>query len=147
MKFLTPILYDPQLALSKEEQILVVTAVKRQFGKKGIGRFLFPLAFFAWGFTVLAGFIYIGQSNISRAFLLLYMFVSFPLGTLPLGYLLIRFGFTPLLNQELHDRGYDLCIKCSYILIDVPQEHPVCPECGTTRTPLPNTPKVDKPYD
>jgi len=52
-------------------------------------------------------------------------------------YIIFNFNYLPHLYQELRNRGHDICPKCGYTHIELPDSKTNCPECGTPRSPLP----------
>lgn len=46
--------------------------------------------------------------------------------------------------QLLRQSGYDICLQCGYWLKGLNEATTSCPECGTTREPLPQAPE-DEP--
>lgn len=134
LSFLTPILSDPQLGISKHDQVLIAGTVKARWLTEERSRVPYIIGFVVWAFLFMMAFVFFRHAGL---FVALTIVLVWGLGQFGIAYLIIRFCFRPMLYQELHDRGYDICLRCSYILIDLPPEHTNCPECGTVRTPLP----------
>jgi hypothetical protein len=47
-----------------------------------------------------------------------------------------RFRFASCVYAELRKRGFDVCLRCGYLLVDLDDSVGHCPECGCSRTPL-----------
>ena len=140
LSFLTPILSDPQLGISKHDQTLIAGTVKAQWLTEERSRVPFIIGFVVWAFLFMLSFVFFRHAGLLVMFTIV---LVWGLGQFGIAYLIIRFYFRPMLYRELHDRGYDICLRCSYVLIDLPAEHTSCPECGTARTPLADEPKAD----
>lgn len=44
-----------------------------------------------------------------------------------------RFRYAPCVYAELHEVGFDVCLKCGYWLRDLDESIMRCPECGQIR--------------
>jgi len=54
-------------------------------------------------------------------------------------YLIMRhIRFAPCVFRELREDGYDVCLRCGYLLRGLGEDIETCPECGSQRVPLGN---------
>lgn len=138
MSFLNPIMSDPQLAIPKRVQADIARTVSQKLMSQGYKRYLFFICFVLTGIILIGSTLYLANSgNNATLYIILLWSIALPISGIIQAYLYLHFGYIPQLRQELHDRGYDICLNCSYVLIDLPPNQPDCPECGTTRTPPP----------
>ena len=138
MSYFPSILSEPQLAISKEDKNLILGAASSSWFKKPLNLSLYLLAIISWViFMVLATMYLEHLPQNTMLYTVLLWTLLLPLYILGLHYLFFHFGFRPHLHKELRERGYDICLKCGYILIDLPASTNACPECATQRTPLP----------
>ncbi|MDF1810132.1 MAG: hypothetical protein P1U42_10600, partial [Phycisphaerales bacterium] len=147
MSYLTPILADPQLAIPKKEQYDIAGSVKAQWFNKPRNRLLYFASLIPLIIVLLSTTFFLARSGNRGLLITVLLWTVFsPTYILTISYLFFITKIRPLVYKELHNRGHDICLKCSYKLIDLPQSQTACPECGTPRTPIPDNPKVDKPY-
>jgi hypothetical protein len=142
MPYFPPILSDPQLGVSPKDRNLILGASSSAWFKRPLNLILYLIAIVSWAvFMAVATALLEKVGQNSMLYTVMLWVVCLPIFFLGLHYLIFHFGFRPYLYKELHDRGYDICLKCGYILIDIPAQTQTCPECGTHRTslPTPNT--------
>lgn len=145
MPIVPTILKDPQLNLSKKDRAAILKhASNRWFTKpKNILIYVFITIF--WMLTMF----FIGpladSFGLSKALsTTLIWAVVYPLMFVFSYYIIFNYNFLPHLYQELRARQHNLCPKCGYILVDLPESETKCPECGTQREPLPES-NLDSP--
>lgn len=141
MSYFPAILYDPQLAISKRDKNLILKSASSAWFKKPLNLIIYMAAMITWAVfmastrTLLNNFV-----PDTTIYTVMLWVVFFPLFLVGCHYLIFHVGFRPYLYRELRNRGHDICVKCGYILIDIPESNPKCPECGTPRSPLPSKP-------
>jgi hypothetical protein len=141
MSYFPPILSDPQLAISKRDQNRILGAASSAWFKKRSNTILYSAAIITLAISMAGATVLIGRlATNSTIYTVLLWTIAFPLYLFACHYLIFHLGFRPFLYQILRQEGHDICLKCGYILIDIPNATSKCPECGTERTPLPPKP-------
>lgn len=138
MSYFPSILSDPQLAISKQEKNLILGAASSEWMRNKRNLIFYAIAVIAWATCIVLVRVFLSNitpsSTLFAVLLWIFYFIIFFVGS---HYLVFHIRFRPYLYQELRNRGYDICEKCGYILIDIPESSERCPECGTTRSALP----------
>jgi hypothetical protein len=138
MPYFPAILSDPQLGISKKDQNLILGAASSAWMRNPRNILLYLAVIILWATTIAVGKVLINQTaTITPLYQTLLWILSFILFVLGSHYLVFHIKFKPYLFQELRNRGHDICPKCGYILIDIPHSTTQCPECGSSRIPLP----------
>ena len=137
MPYFPSILSDPQLGISKKDQNLILGAASSAWLSNKRNLFLYGCAIFAWAtFMAVANVVFDRIGPQSGSYGIILWIISFVLFIIGSHYMVFHIRFRPYLYQELRRRGHDICSKCGYILIDIPESTDICPECGTPRVPL-----------
>jgi predicted RNA-binding Zn-ribbon protein involved in translation (DUF1610 family) len=129
-----PIMSDPQLGISKVNQLEIAKSAHERSKKKPI-YILFVLGFLLGGFSIVAAFVYAGMTNPNSVKVpVMVLLICFPINVVIQTFIFYRFLHLPSVKQELYHRGYDICLSCGYVLANVPDEQHYCPKCGIQRT-------------
>lgn len=137
MSFFNPIMSDPQLAIPKRVQTDIARAVSQKLMGQGSKRYLFFMCFMLTGIILIGSTLYLlNAGNNATLYIILLWSIGLPIAGVIQAYIYLHFGYIPQLRRELHDRGYDICLNCSYVLTNLPNHQTDCPECGTQRTPI-----------
>ncbi|MFK7760497.1 MAG: hypothetical protein AB8C13_11210 [Phycisphaerales bacterium] len=138
MSFIPTILKDPQLNLPKQERAAILKQAANLWFAKPSNVLLYA------GTTVFWVLLMIIAKPVMRSLGINSYLASFLVwgGIYPTMFIftywiIFNFNFLPFLYKELRTRQHDVCPKCGYILITLPESQTQCPECGTVRQPLP----------
>lgn len=145
MPIVPTILKDPQLNLSKKDRAAILKQAANNWFSIPKNIVLYVSITVFWMFTMfMAGPLALSVGLSKPLVTTLIWVVLYPLMFVLSYYIIFNYNFLPHLYQELRARQHNLCPKCGYILIDLPESETKCPECGTLRTLLP-APKQDSP--
>lgn len=137
VSYFPAILSDPQLEISKKDQNLILGAASSEWMRNRRNILLYLAAIVIWAASVAVGRVLLDHiMPASKPIIITLWILSFILFILGSHYLVFHIRFKPYLYQELRNRGHDICPKCGYILIDIPESSKKCPECGTQRTAI-----------
>jgi len=149
MSYFPSILSDPQLAISKRERTRILGAASSAWFKVHAHLALYIFVTVVWIALMTVGTMLLEDvGRHSMMYSVLLWVVLLPIYLFGLHYLIFHYGFRPLLYRELHSRGYDVCLGCGYVLVDIPLSDPgsgssKCPECATLRSALPERTEPD----
>jgi len=145
MSALWPTYVDRELPLTKTQRKAIHRDAWRMWMKNRWNLLLYltlPIAYIILLVPVrdLAGqaAVVIGISGIGHRIVRVMAMIGLTLVLFVLGGVVFqRYRFAPLVYEAVRRSGYDVCHKCGYWLRDLKEDSTRCPECGTTRRPMP----------
>jgi hypothetical protein len=148
MPYFPSILKDPQLGISSKDQNLLLGEASSAWFKSRRNMVIHAASIALMACIMAVGSVLIKQSGLNTVlYTTLLWTLVFPLLLVGCHYLIFHIGFRPHLNRVLREAGHEVCPKCAYILIDLPDSVTKCPECSTSRSPMPADREPQTPAD
>lgn len=139
MPIVPTILKDPQLNLSKKDRAAILKHATNLWFAKPSNMILYAGSTVFWVLLMIIATPVTRMLGINSALSTLIVWGGiYPSMFILTYWIIFNFNFLPHLYKELRTRQHDVCPKCGYILITLPDSETKCPECGTQREPLPN---------
>lgn len=137
MRLNPKILHDPQFDLTPKQRRLIMRTASNQWFKQPLNITIYILFTFGW-----MGMMFFLPNALKAlgldptAVSLINWLVIYPLMFVAFYYIFYHFRLMKHIYQELRTLGHDVCPKCGYTLVNLPDSESKCPECGTTRSAI-----------
>lgn len=144
MRFTPKILCDSRFNLSNRDKRLLVRRASNLWFKQPLNIAIYICFTIVWMGLMfflpdLLEFLGLDTTVVS----LIIWLVIYPLMFVAFYYFFYHFRLMKHIYHELRVLGLNVCSDCGYNLIELPESESKCPECGTTRSPLPTKPAAD----
>ena len=129
------ILRDPQFNLSSKDQRHLMRRASTQWFKQPLNIAIYLVIVLGWMVSMIFLPKWLESQGLSSpASILINWLIFYPFMFVAFYYVFYHFRLLTHVYHELRALGHDVCPKCGYTLINLPETEIKCPECGTLRT-------------